>query len=99
MAEHAIVIDVSRYYPAQGKRQELLSAMKTMADRAGESKGCFGAQACESDSDGESLVAISRWASRADLDAFARSADFVTEREKLASLLGRNAEREHLTPV
>jgi quinol monooxygenase YgiN len=99
MAEHASVIDVSRYYPAQGKRDDLLAAMKQLADKAASSSGCFGAQACESDQDHDSLVAISRWASQADLDAFANSADFIHERERLTALLSREARREHLKPL
>ena len=99
MADHASVIDVSRYYPAQGKRQELLAAMKQLAEKAASAKGCFGAQACESDHDREALVAVSRWASQADLDAFAAAPEFVEERRRLSSLLARQAEREHLRPV
>lgn len=99
MADHASVIDVSRYYPAQGKRQDLLEAMKQLAAKAAASRGCFGAQACESDQDRESLVAVSRWASQADLDAFAGSPDFVQERQRLSALLARQAQREHLKPV
>jgi quinol monooxygenase YgiN len=99
MAEHASVVDVSRYYPAPGKRQELLTAMKRLAEEATRSKGCFGAQACQSDQDHDSLVAISRWASQADLDAFANSAEFVSERQQLTALLSRQAQREHLKPV
>lgn len=93
------MIDVSRYYSAQGKRHELLAAMKTLAEKAASSKGCFGAQACESDHDGQALVAISRWASQSDLDAFANSKDFVHERERLTSLLAKQAQREHLRPA
>jgi quinol monooxygenase YgiN len=98
MAEHAAVIDVSRYYPAPGKRDELLAAMKRMAERAAASKGCFGAQACDSDQDRNALVAVSRWDSQSSLDAFAQSPDFVTEREQLSSLLAKSAQREHLRP-
>lgn len=98
MAEHAAVIDVSRYYPASGKRNELLEAMKRMADLAAASEGCFGAQACVSDHDGEALIAISRWESPSALDRFAESPDFVQERERLTSLLSKPAHREHLRP-
>lgn len=54
---------VARYPPAPGKRKDLLAAMKRMAARAADVKGCFGAQACESDHDREDLVAVSRWES------------------------------------
>lgn len=98
MTEHATIIDVSRYYPAAGKRQQLLTAMKELAERAASSEGCFGAQACESDHDSEALVAISRWKSAQDLDEFANSPSFVRERDALRSLLAKPASREHLRP-
>lgn len=96
MAEHATVVDVSRYYPAGGKRDELLDAMRGLASAASSANGCFGAQVCTSDQDGEALVAVSRWESQAALDAFAADPGFVGERERLAGLLGKPAEREHL---
>lgn len=98
MAEHAKVIDVSRYYPVQGKRDELLSAMKELAAKAASSPGCFGAQVCESDQEHAALVAISRWASQSDLEGFAGSPSFVKERERMASLLAKPAQREHFLP-
>jgi|SRR5579864_4266479 len=98
MTEHAAVIDVSRYYPAPGKREELLRAMKQMADRAASSDGCFGAQACDSDQDEEALIAVSRWESQAALDSFAQSPEFVHDTEQMTSLLSKPARREHLKP-
>jgi quinol monooxygenase YgiN len=98
MPEHAAIIDVSRYYPAPGKREDLLEAMRTLATSAASSEGCFGAQACESDQDADTLVAISRWASEGAMEAFANSPDFVGEREQLTSLLARPTAREHLRP-
>jgi quinol monooxygenase YgiN len=99
MAEHAHVIDVSRYYPAPGKRDELVQAMLRMASAAATSEGCFGAQACESDQDGDSLVAISRWVSPEALDRFANSPGFVEDRERLKPLLARPTAREHYRPL
>ena len=99
MAEHAVVIDISRYYPASGKRDELLSAMRQQAVAACDFEGCFGAQVCASDRDEQVLVAISRWASQQALDAFANSSTFVSEREGLISLLARPSEHEHLSSV
>jgi|ERR671923_3027887 quinol monooxygenase YgiN len=98
MAEHAAVIDVSRYYPAPGKRDELLDAMRTIAAMAASSNGCFGAQACDSDQDPEALIAVSRWDSQSSLDSFAESPAFTRERERLTSLLSKPAQREHLRP-
>lgn len=98
MTEHAAVIDVSRYYPAPGKHDELFAAMKKIADMAASSDGCFGAQACVSDQDGDALIAISRWDSESSLDHFAQSPEFVAQREGLTSLLSKPAHREHLRP-
>jgi quinol monooxygenase YgiN len=98
MTERAGVIDVSRYYPAPDKRDELLRAMKQMAERAASSDGCFGAQACDSDQDGDALIAVSRWESQTSLDRFAQSPEFVRDREQLTSLLSKPARREHLRP-
>ena len=99
MAEHAAVINVSRYRPASGKRDELRKAMARMAGRASSAPGCFGAQACVSDRDHETLIAISRWESQKALDAFASTAASTSEREHLEGLLGGPAQRENLTPV
>lgn len=95
MAEHATVVDVSKYYPAGGRRDDLLGAMHQLADAATKAPGCFGAQVCTSDRDSEALAALSRWESADALDAFANSAAFVAQREQMASLLGRPAEHEH----
>jgi len=97
MAEHATVIDVSRYYPAEGKRDELLDAMRRIAGAASKAPGCFGSQVCSSNHDAEALIAVSRWESAAALQGFAESPQFVSERQGLTGLLGKDAVREHLT--
>jgi quinol monooxygenase YgiN len=99
MAEHAAVVNVSRYRPASGKRQELISAMKRMAERAASAKGCFGAQACESDRDRDDLIAVSRWESPQALEAFSTTAASTAEQEHLTGLLAGPAQRENLRPM
>jgi len=99
MADHAAVVNVSRYRPASGKRQELLAAMQRMAERAAHAKGCFGAQACESDRDREDLIAVSRWESAAALQAFSSAAESATHEEHLKGLLAGPPQRENLRPV
>jgi quinol monooxygenase YgiN len=99
MADHAAVINVSRYRPVAGKREELLSAMKRMADQASKAKGCFGAQACRSDADPEEIVAVSRWESRQALEAFSGTADDTANDDQLKALLAGPAQRENLQPV
>ena len=99
MAEHAAVVNVSRYQPATGKRAELLSAMKRMAARAADAEGCFGAQACESDQDPADLIAISRWESAQALHAFSNTAESTAGQEHLKGLLAGPTRRENLRPV
>ena len=99
MTERAAILDVSRYHPAPGQREALLGVMQRMASKAAGAEGCFGAQVCESDQDPEALVATSRWASRAAMEAFASSPGFVEERGRFAALLARPSEHEHLSPV
>jgi quinol monooxygenase YgiN len=99
MDEHAVVIDVSRYHPVDGKREELLAAMKRLARQASAAEGCFGAQACASDQEPNTLIAISRWKSATALQSFAATAATMAERERLTALLDRPAGHEHLTPL
>jgi len=99
MTDHSAVVDVSRYYPGPGQGEALLDAMRRVASKAAAADGCYGAQVCESDQDGEALVAISRWASASAMEAFASSSEFVEEREHLTSLLARPAQSEQLSPV
>ena len=99
MDEHAAVLDVSRYRPADGKREEMLAEMRKIADRANKAEGCFGAQVCTSNSDPGTLVAVSRWKSRQALEKFSSEVVTMASREKLTDLLGGRAHHEHLTPV
>jgi quinol monooxygenase YgiN len=99
MAEHAGAVNVSRYRPAAGKREDLVKAMHRMAERARQAKGCFGAQACTSDRDRETLIAVSRWENGAALEAFANTAASAAEQEHLKGLLAGPANRENLTSL
>jgi quinol monooxygenase YgiN len=99
MADHAAVVNVSRYRPVPGKRGDLMAAMKRMAARAADAKGCFGAQACESDQDKEDLIAVSRWESVQALEAFSSAAATVADQEHLNGLVAATARRENLRPV
>ena len=97
--KHAVVLDVSRYRPAAGKRDEMLTEMKKIADHASKADGCFGAQVCVSSSDKDSLIAVSRWKSRASLEEFSRDMRAKASRDRLTQLLDGRAQHEHLTPV
>ena len=76
-----------------------MAAMKRMAARAADARGCFGAQTCESDQDKEDLIAVSRWESVQALEAFSSAAASVTEQDHLKGLLAGTARRENLRPV
>lgn len=99
MDEHAAVVDVSRYRPADGKRDEMLAEMKKIAERATRAEGCFGAQVCTSNADPNSLVAISRWKSRQAIEKFSGEVQSLASRDRLTELLGGRAQHEHLSPV
>ncbi len=99
MEQHAVVLDVSRYRPADGKRDEMLAEMKRIAERVSAADGCFGTQVCVSSSDKDAIVAVSRWKSRAALEAFAKEVEAIGSRERLMSLLNGRAEHENLIPI
>ncbi len=99
MEQHAVVLDVSRYRPVAGKRDEMLAEMKKIVEHASKADGCFGAQVCVSSSDKESLIAVSRWKSRASLEKFSGEVQSIAAREKLTRFLDGRAQHEHLTPV
>jgi quinol monooxygenase YgiN len=99
MAEHAAVLDVSRYRPAAGRRDDLVAGMRRLAAQAARAEGCFGAQVCISSRDQEALVAVSRWRSAEALETFAATAASIAERERLTDLVAGAADHEHLTPL
>jgi quinol monooxygenase YgiN len=99
MAEHAVVVNVSRYSPAPGRREELVDAMHRMAERAAGAEGCFGAQTCTSDDDPNDLVALSRWRSTDALQQFHLDATSIAEQERLGTLLSSPPTHENLTPI
>ena len=97
MAEHATVIRVVRYVPAQGKRDEVQKRLQDGAQQIREMEGCFGAQICSSNQSPDTLVAVSRWASQAALDRFLNESS--STRGQLAELLSGAPVQEHLTSL
>lgn len=77
----------------------MIAEMKKIAARAAEADGCFGAQVCLSSTDEGSLIAVSRWKSRASLEKFSGEMQSIASRDRLTQLLKGRAEHEHLTPV
>ena len=70
MTEHAGLIQVIRFQPAPGRRDEVLALCAETQERAAAADGCFGAQTCTVDDDPDAVVAISRWRDRNGLEAF-----------------------------
>jgi quinol monooxygenase YgiN len=97
MAEHAAVIRIARYRPAEGKRDELLKRLQDGTHQIREMEGCFGAQICSSNQSPDSLVAVSRWASQAAVDRFL--SETSTQRSELAPLISGAPATEHLTSL
>ena len=70
MAEHASVIRVIRFKPADGKRDELISTLERGAEQIRQMQGCFGVQVCTIQEAPDEVASISRWASQSALDEF-----------------------------
>lgn len=99
MVEHAVVINVSRYRPAAGQREELLAGMRRIAELAALQEDCYGAQACTSSRDPDTLIAVSRWKSEEALNAFSTAAASTAEQDRLTGLLDRPPDHENLIPL
>ena len=70
MAEHAHVVRVTTFVPADGRAEDLLEACRQIAGAATEAEGCFGAQVCEVSEQPGVIAVVSRWRDRSSLDAF-----------------------------
>jgi quinol monooxygenase YgiN len=70
MAEHANVVRVARFRPAEGRREDLLSRLQNGVADIRQRNGCFGAQVCTVREVPDTIVLISRWESQAALDQF-----------------------------
>ena len=97
MAEHATVLRIARYQPAQGQRDELLKRLQEGAQQLRDTDGCFGAQICTSRDSPDALVAVSRWASQAAVDRFL--SETSSQRGELGPLTTGAPSVEHLTSI
>lgn len=97
MAEHAAVVRVIRFKPAEGKRDELVAFLERGAEQIREMPGCFGVQICAVREAPDEVASISRWASQSALDEFLRSSE--QERGSLNNLASAPPTLEHLTPL
>jgi quinol monooxygenase YgiN len=99
MADHATVVDVERFWPADGKAGEVLIELRRVRDLTDHAPGCFGAQVCRSQEDPEILVLISRWKDDATAEQFGRSPDLRAALARVDSLLARPRQAEHFRPL
>jgi quinol monooxygenase YgiN len=97
MNDHAGLVRIARFRPAPSKRDDVVQALRLMADTARRAEGCFGAQVATSDRDAESLVLVSRWDSRESLDRFGASGEFESVRQRLQPLLSGPPDFEFFT--
>lgn len=70
MVEHASVVRVTYFHPADGKREDVLAALRQVAETARTAEGSFGAQPCTAQDEPEAVVVVSRWRSEADMEAY-----------------------------
>ncbi len=99
MNEHASVVQVSRHYPADGRRDEVAGVLRVLAEDARKAKGCFGAQLTESDQDGHALVLVARWDSQQAMERFKRQPEYTGFEREIAESLRRAPETELFTTV
>jgi quinol monooxygenase YgiN len=99
MTDHATVIEVERFAPADGKAGELLIDLKGVRDLADHAPGCFGAQVCRSQEDPEVLVLIARWRDDAAVEQFGRSPELRAALATVDTLLARARQSEHFRPL
>jgi quinol monooxygenase YgiN len=97
VAEHATVIRVIRFKPADGKHDEMVSALERGAEQIRQMQGCFGVQICTIREAPDEVASISRWASQSALDEFLRASE--SQRGGLNALASAAPVTEHLIPI
>jgi quinol monooxygenase YgiN len=70
VAEHAHVVRVSTFPPADGRRDELVEVCTSLAELARSADGCFGAQVCTLSERPGVLAVVSRWRDPSAVEAF-----------------------------
>lgn len=99
MSEHANVVQVSRHYAADGRRDEVAGVLRVLAEDARKAPGCFGAQLTESDQDGHALVLVARWESQQAMERFKQQPEYTGFEREIAESLRRAPETELFTTV
>ncbi len=93
MADHAVIVRVTRMRPADGREKELRRLLDSFVSATRDRPGCFGAQVCTVTEEPGWVAAISRWSDQAALDEAIPKGD--TERQELGRLLAAPAETRH----
>ena len=97
MNDHAGVVRITRHEAAQGRRDEVASLLRAVAEAARLAPGCFGAQVTSSNLDGESLILVSRWETAGAMEKFGQSPDFTSLQRQLKDSLAGPPQIEVLT--
>lgn len=97
MNDHASVVQVSRHYPADGRRDEVAGVLRVLAEDARKAPGCFGAQLAASDQDGHALVFIARWENADAMNSFKGQAEYTGFEREIADSLRKAPQTETFT--
>jgi quinol monooxygenase YgiN len=98
VTEHAHVVRIGRFPPADGHQADVVRLVGALAEAARSAKGCFGAQVMKSDRD-DAVVLISRWESGDALTRWTDSTAFLSIRAQLDRNLMRFPAFEHFTSI
>lgn len=97
MSEHASVVRVTTFVPAEGRRQELIQHLAEMAVGVRQQDGCFGAQICEPDDQPDAVTVISRWRDEAALGSLREGAG--TGMEQVSALVAGPPATTHFRSI
>jgi quinol monooxygenase YgiN len=97
VAEHASVIRVAHFQPADGQRDALVARLEQAAVTVRAMDGCFGMQVCAVRESPNEVAMVSRWASQAALEQF--TAYLASSGADLGDLAVGQARVEHFVPL
>ena len=94
MTEHASLVRVTTFVPAEGRRDSLIEQLQQMASAFRGHDGLFGTQVCTVDEQPGAVAVVSRFRDRAALDSLIAS-NAGSGIEGLAALLARPPASSH----
>ena len=97
MSEHAHLIQVTTFHPAQGQREAVLSVCREAEDRFRDTEGCFGAQVCSVSEEPEWVAIVSRWDDPRALEK--TDAIIAQHRDRMRDLIREQPRGYHMTPI